>query len=351
MRILHVLYMDRFSGAENVACRIIDLFRQEPGVEMAYCSRDGQIRQVLEERRIDFYPIADLTHNELERVIAQFHPDLLHAHDFRASIACSAFARRIPVISHLHNNPPWLKKPGPRSIAYAWSCRKYSRILTVSDSVLDEFIFGNRFRSKQFCIGNPIDTAWVRNRAAEFDVPEAYDVCFCGRLSEQKDPLAFLDILSMLPAETTAVMLGDGELRPAVEERLQTLGLTGRVRLAGFVDNPFPTMKQCKVLCMPSRWEGFGLAAVEALALGLPVICSDVGGLPGIVRADCGAICTVPADSARQIAALLTNPDLLAQKRQHALARADELDNCASYQEVLKHVYTAALSHNSDADL
>ena len=340
MRILHVLYMDRFSGAENVACRIIDLFRQEPGVEMAYCSRDGQIRQVLEERRIDFYPIADLTHNELERVIAQFHPDLLHAHDFRASIACSAFARRIPVISHLHCNAPWLKKPGLRSIAYAWSCRKYSRILTVSDSVFDEFIFGNRFRSKQLCIGNPIDTAWVRNRAAEFDVPETYDVCFCGRLSEEKDPLAFLGILSMLPAETTAVMLGDGELRPAVEERLQALGLTGRVRLAGFVDNPFPTMKQCKVLCMPSRVEGFGLAAVEALTLGLPVVCSAVGGLPGIIQSSCGQICSSLEMYATEIEKLLADSTYFSKKQVAAREHAAQLDNCLTYKEMLSGIYT-----------
>lgn len=351
MRILHVLYMDRFSGAENVACRIIDLFRSDPDVEMAYCSRDGQIRQVLEERRINFYPIADLTHDELERVIKQFQPDILHAHDFRASIACSAFAGRMPVISHLHNNPPWLKKPGPRSLAYAWSCRKYSRILTVSDSVFDEFIFGRRYRAKQICIGNPIDTEWVRSKAAAFDVPEAYDICFCGRLSEQKDPLAFLDILSMLPDGTTAVMLGDGELRQAVEERRQALGLTERVRLAGFTDAPFPIMKNCRMLCMPSRWEGFGLAAVEALALGLPVICSGAGGLSGIVRGDCGAICREKADYVRELSALLTDPALLAQKRAAARARADELDNCASYKEVLQNVYRTSFPDAAHTDL
>ena len=53
MTILHVLYSNRFSGAENVVCQIIEMFRGYPDVRMVYCSPDGQIREALEEAGID----------------------------------------------------------------------------------------------------------------------------------------------------------------------------------------------------------------------------------------------------------------------------------------------------------
>lgn len=351
MKILHILNTDRFSGAENVVCRIIDLFRDDPDVEMAYCSRDGQIRSVLEQQGIRFFPVADLSRAELSRVLAEFRPQLLHAHDFRASIACSSFAGEGSVISHLHNNPPWLKHLGLRSLAYARTCSRYDRILTVSDSVFDEFILGKRFRKKQVCVGNPIDTAYVLRRAEANESELRRDLCFCGRLDEQKDPLLFLDILAELPDDVTAVMLGDGTLRAEVEAKREALGLGDRLLLCGFTDDPFPIMKNCRALCMPSRWEGFGLAAVEALALGLPVICSGAGGLSDIVRSDCGAICREKADYVRELSALLCDPDRLAAKRAAARARADELDNCASYKEVLQNVYRASVSDATHTDL
>lgn len=351
MKILHVLNTDRFSGAENVACRIIEMFRDDADTEMAYCSRDGQIRTVLKRKNITFCPINGMSRESLSDVIQAYQPDILHAHDFRASIVCSRFAPKIPVISHLHNNPPWLKKAGLKSLAYGWSCRKYRHILTVSDSVFREFIFGEHFRGKQSCIGNPIDTASIRSRAVEYDCDRRYDVCFCGRLSVPKNPIAFVEICSKLPPDTTAVMIGDGELRQEVTDKIAKSGLTDRITLLGFIDNPFPIMKNCKLLCMPSLWEGFGLAAVEAMALGLPVVCSSAGGLPGLVEERCGKICSSAEDYVTEIGKLLSDTAYLTDKRNAARARAAELDNYISYKEALRKVYDDAVSDRSHPHL
>ena len=89
MKILHVLYSNRFSGAENVVCQIIGMMKKVPGVEMIYCSPDGQIREALSERGIAFEPIADLNKSELRRVIAKVKPDVVHAHDMRASFVAA----------------------------------------------------------------------------------------------------------------------------------------------------------------------------------------------------------------------------------------------------------------------
>ena len=112
------------------------------------------------------------------------------------------------------------------------------------------------------------------------------------------------DIQREMPVK--AVMIGDGELREIVEEKIQELGLEEIINLKGFLENPYEVLQKCKVLCMPSRWEGFGLAAVEALALGVPVVATEVGGLPGIIDESCGKLCDSKETFVEEIGSLLS---------------------------------------------
>ena len=339
MKILHVLNSSSYSGAENVVCQIIEMFKNDENIEMAYCSRDGQIRNVLQNKNIKFYPISGLNKNELKKVVADFKPDIIHAHDFRASIACSRFSKKTDVISHLHNNSPWLKKFCLKSIVYGLSCKRYKKILTVSDSVFDEFIFGKRFKNKLTRIGNPVNIEAIREKSQEYNYEKRYDICVCGRLTAQKNPFGMLGILNRLSVDFSAAVIGDGELRKEVEEKINELKLNDKIELLGFRDNPYPIIKNCKLLLMPSAWEGFGLVAVEALALGLPVVCSNVGGLPAIVNDECGKVCEAENQYAEEIDKLLSDDEYLKKKSSAANVRAGVLDNCDKYKSVLKTLY------------
>ena len=92
MKILHVLNSNRFSGAENVVCQIVEMFRSDTDVEMVYCSPDGQIREALAERDVEFAPIKEMTVQEIKRVVREQQPDVIHSHDMRAgfisALAC-----------------------------------------------------------------------------------------------------------------------------------------------------------------------------------------------------------------------------------------------------------------------
>ena len=107
MKILHVLASNKFSGAENVACQIIKMFSdREPGIEMAYCSPKGEIEQALNKEKIDYYPLKKLNKRELKRVIKTFKPDIIHAHDMRASFY-SAISQNSSVICFGVNTIPF----------------------------------------------------------------------------------------------------------------------------------------------------------------------------------------------------------------------------------------------------
>ena len=72
IKIMHLLQSDRFSGAENVVCQIINMMDNNDIIEMTYCSSDGQIREALNERNIRFLPIRKLTVKEVKRIIKEY---------------------------------------------------------------------------------------------------------------------------------------------------------------------------------------------------------------------------------------------------------------------------------------
>lgn len=341
--ILHVLAMNTFSGAENVAISLIRGFQQkDSSCRFIYASPDGPIRKVVEDNGIEFAPIKKLCIPELRRLIRTYHPSCIHAHDFTASLLSSVSTWRIPVISHIHNNPPWLKAVNPRTIAYGVSCLRYRRILGVSPSVFDEYVFGKLFRRKMQVIGNPVDPDRIRRMAQQQACDQHFDVVFLGRLTQQKNPLLFLQLiqeLCLLRPKTTAVMIGDGELRPEVESFIQEHDLQSSVTLTGFLSNPYSLLSNARVLCLTSSWEGYGLVAIEALALGKPVVAPPVGGIPTIVTGSEGCLCESRDAYVQHLLQLLTDPDEYQHRSAAAVRRASELSNMDTYIALFDELY------------
>ena len=340
--VLHLLNTSTYSGAENVAITIIRaMSARYPDCRLIYVSPDGPIKERLELEGVEFEPIKAITLREIRRVVKKYKPDVIHAHDFTASIVSAFATLRTPVISHIHNNVPWLKRLGVKSVLYGVSCMRYRRILGVSPSVFDEFVFGGLIKKKSEVIGNPVDLSVIRAAAERAENKDGYDVVFLGRLSEAKGPLEFVEVISNLSKfmKVSAVMIGDGELRVAVAEKISALGLTDTVKLLGFMDNPHGILGASRVLCMTSAWEGYGLVAAEALALGKPVVATRVGGIPTILK-NIGYLCDTKEEITDGLLALLSDGELYREASRKALERATELDNMTEYIDGLNRIYT-----------
>jgi L-malate glycosyltransferase len=120
------------------------------------------------------------------------------------------------------------------------------------------------------------------------------------------------------------VMIGDGPDRAAAEEEARMLGVEESVSFLGKVDTIAPLLAAADLFLLPSQTESFGLSALEALASGVPVVGSNAGGLPEVVRdGETGALCAVGDIPGMAAASVQTRSDKTRWKEMSELASTD----------------------------
>lgn len=119
--------------------------------------------------------------------------------------------------------------------------------------------------------------------------PDAEVLLSVGRLDQQKDPLLLADAFGLAAASRPALRLlyvGDGVLRPALEQRLGALGLGARARVAGLrgMREIAGLLRATDLFVLASAYEGMPMSVLEALGSGVPVVTTDVGEVRRVVR-------------------------------------------------------------------
>ena len=286
-KVLHLLQSDRFSGAENVVCQIVAMFRDVPDMEMVYCSRDGQIREALSERNVPFVPIRDLTVSEVKRVIREQQPDIIHAHDMRASFVAALCCGKIPLVSHVHSNNVDSRGLSVKAIAYLLAARKAKHIFWVSRSTYNGYTFRKWFQNKSSVLYNIIDIDALYQRMDTDSEVYPYDVLYLGRLTAQKNPKRLMHVLKNVVQKLPDVKIGiagTGELEEETKTLCNALNLQNNVTFLGFQSNPLKMLKDSKVMIMTSLWEGTPMCALEAMALGVPIVSTPTDGLKDLIK-------------------------------------------------------------------
>jgi len=170
-------------------------------------------------------------------------------------------------------------------------------------------------------IDNPIDVDFLRGTAEDIHRSESgRHFIAVGRLTRQKGFDRLIDWFQELPADCRLTILGDGPDRADLEHRRHTNGLDDRVSMPGFCLAPWREVAQADAFLMPSRWEGMPNAALEALALGVPVIAMrDAGGLGELSNAVPAGHLTIAKDGPAFIQAMQDTVKLAGGLRPAAL--------------------------------
>jgi len=172
-------------------------------------------------------------------------------------------------------------------------------------------------------------SAAVANDDAAAGRQEPPVVLFVGRLRTRKAVAVLLEAVALLEARGVDLVLrviGSGEQEEALAEHRATLGLTSRVELSGAVPHDvIPEIyAAAAVFCLPSTYEGFPLAILEAMAVGLPVVSTTVSGIPEAVEHERTGLLVEPEDAAAladALGRLLTDVELRAEMGQRGKQR------------------------------
>lgn len=340
MRVLHLLASNRYSGAENVVCQIINMFESE--IEMVYCSPKGEIENTLKEKGVPYLSIEKLNKNEVKKAVEKFRPDIVHAHDIRASIVAGAFSKQVKVISHIHGSDKRnMGKITPKSMLYAMASKRFKNVICVSNSCLDDYYFKNKIKDKSIILHNIISLEKLFNQEKNDKATYDYEVCYLGRLSDVKNPLRALEIMKAVinkRPQTKCVVVGDGELKRQCELFVKEKGLTENIDILGFMKNPYKILKSSRVLLMSSISEGTPMALVEAFAFGVPTVSTKVDGAIEIVKdSRMGYLYESNEEAAGQIITILEN-----DKKEYVdylTAFSKEYNNIDFYKQKMLEVY------------
>ncbi len=336
-RVVHFVITDDFSGAESVAAHIIKDMPSD--WEAYYVAPMGEGCRIASEMGLETISCNTSDLKELKRVVKELRPDAVHAHDCRMSFLCALSG--FSFTSHLHANWSWMKKFSPKSLLLAYSCKKADKVICVSESIKNDYIFRSWVKDKMIVLENTVNSENIIEKSREENEGE-YDLCFVGRLTAVKEPkkfLHFIDGLKVKKPDIKAVIVGDGELKEELLSLVTQLGLEDNVVFAGFQRNPYKFMKSSKVLVMTSSVEGFGLVAVEAMILGLPVVAFPVGGLLNIVSSESGCLAENVEMMRCEILKLLTNKEYYEKKSEGAISASKKYTDRNKYISDIIKIY------------
>ncbi|MDX1754881.1 MAG: glycosyltransferase [Marinobacter sp.] len=236
---------------------------------------------------------------ELVRWARADHYDLLHSHGYKFNVLMGLWPSRyrgVPLVATLHG---YIRAP---RFTKGWCYERLDRlvlgrmdhVVLVSEAMRSQLPARIGHSDNSSVIANGINTARVQAAAAA-EIPDDLSafvsgnrplILGVGRLSHEKGFDRLLEALSIL-AETFPnaglLIIGEGPARAGLEAQATALGLSGRVRMPGYVDAVPAVMANADVLCMPSRTEGLPITLLEAMCVGLPVVASRVGDMPAVM--------------------------------------------------------------------
>ncbi|HUU53637.1 MAG TPA: glycosyltransferase family 4 protein [Armatimonadota bacterium] len=295
----------------------------------------------------------------LAQAIADFHGQIVHAHSFGASTigaAACAIARAARLVVTMHNYPPGTDTMVPQRAGHRWAVglalQRAHRVITVSEALRRDLVLAYPdILDKCTTIYNGVETHATPGRdvaavRAELGLPgEGRLVGMVARLAPQKGVREFIRaaraVVDSWPS-VTFVLAGDGPLMGEARELRAELGLEAHLHLVGQVDWARDLIRALEVLVVASLSEGSSVAAMEAMALGKPVVGTAVGGVPEVVADGQTGILVKPGDPvplAAAIVELLSDPTRAEEMGERGRQRAAAHFDIGEMLERTKAVY------------
>lgn len=288
------------------------------------------------------------------RLIRFFNPHVIHVH-FAVPAGALAWAlsrfTRIPYVltAHLGDVPDGVPEKTDGWFRFIfpftrWIWRDASARVAVSEYTRSLAL--EQYPQEILVIPNGVEADLERPALIRVNDPPV--IVFAGRFMEQKDPLMIVQTLSeMKDLSWRCIMIGDGPLAPQVEKSIAEFGAEDRFLLTGWIA-PDEVMKQFErsdILFMPSLSEGLPVVGVQALAKGLAIVASHIGGFVDLVDEGQNGYLVEARSKDKfksKLRELLVSPSRLLSFRQASLEKA-KLFEISRIAEQYEDLFTAVL--------
>jgi glycosyltransferase involved in cell wall biosynthesis len=305
MLIAHLLASPFFGGPER---QVLGLSKCLPASSRSLFlsfSERGLARDFLGRAAALGFEAVELRHN-WPNVAASVREIAAHLRRSQADIVCTSgykpdflgwlAARRVglPIIAIAHGWTSATLRTRLNESLDRWLVRHMDCVVCVSRAEARRVAAAGVRPQQLTVIENAVDTNAVatRNLADRQALEQFFErrpqvvVAAAGRLSAEKGFDVFVDAVAQLTDETPDagfILFGDGPLRPQLERRIADRNLAGRFVLGGFRDDLSRLLPQADLLVLSSYTEGMPVILLEALAAGLPVVATAVGGVPEVI--------------------------------------------------------------------
>ena len=295
MRVLQVIDSLRIGGAEVLLRHMAPRFLQR-GIdcEVLVLSRSGSCLETsLQDAGVNLLDTGDIDLYSPRQIFALAGHmrgfSLVHVHLFPAqlwAVIAAGMQEGCSLVTTEHSTSNGRRRWWLRQLD-GWMYSSYKRIACISDATAEELArWCPHVKNKLRVVPNGIPLEFFAN-ARPADLSGLGDgmtkAVFVGRLDPEKDHGTLLRALVLSPC-IHLFLLGDGPIRKQLEQLARDLGVWHRVTFAGFRDDVPQMLKACDIYVHSTTFDGFGIAACEAMAAGLPVIASDVPGLAQVVE-------------------------------------------------------------------
>lgn len=300
IRVLHVMGCSDVGGISTVVLnyyRFIDRtqIRFDIALTVPEVGKNGRELERL-GAEIHFLPLKSeglsAFRTALEKLLIEGNYDAIHVHESETCYVALAVAKKLGIrcrVAHSHTCSPWEGMKGElRRLSGCVLNYHYATHVIGCGRLAGERVFGkwNMKRPKAMVLPNAIDTARFafdpelrREVRAELDAENRFVLGMVGRLCVEKNYPFALELVSRLRKEEPSCLLviaGNGEEEENIRAKIRELGIENHVKLLGRRADVERLHQAFDVFLLPSFTEGFPVAAVEAMASGLPVLLSDV---------------------------------------------------------------------------
>lgn len=316
-KILYLITEIELGGAENLLLELSKgLSKEKFNISVGYLKGQGTLKEDFETagiRVVDFKMRSKFDMFCLFKLavfIRQEKFDIVHTHLINADIF-GFFAAKIAgvntIVSTKHNTDAFRRRKSFSMRLDSFVANRLSLNIAVSNSVRDFLIKYQRINPEKFkVVYNGINNAEFSPRKNKEDAKidlglnsKEYVVGVIGRFEEQKGHIYLIEAMQKIISEienVRLVFLGQGSLKKSLQKRISFLNLGSKVTFLKMRSDVVNVLSALDIFILPSLWEGLGMAMLEAMAAGVPVIASDVDGIKEVIESDKTGILVPPAD-------------------------------------------------------